>query len=69
LAPLKDKNEGGYEEVHFFGDKVFKGGNDFEIYNDKRVTSGFYVNGPHDTNKLLNELFITDRVSKIFIDK
>jgi phosphomannomutase len=68
LAPLKDKDEGGYEEVHFFGDKVFMGGNDFEIYNDERVTSGFHVNGPQETNSLLNQLFLNDRVGNIFIE-
>ena len=49
LAPLLDKNEGGYEEIYFFGDKVFQGGNDFEIYHDKRIKYGYHVAGPHET--------------------
>ena len=69
LAPLVNQDEGGYQEVHFFGDKVFKGGNDFEIYNDARVTSGYYVRDPSETQSLLKELFLTDRFNKIFINK
>ncbi len=30
---LKD----GFKEIHFFGDKTFKGGNDFEIFQDERT--------------------------------
>lgn len=52
------KKEGGieYTTVHFFGDKTFKGGNDFEIYEDSRTT-GHSVTGPEDTMKILKELF------------
>ncbi|KAK6457852.1 phosphomannomutase [Scheffersomyces xylosifermentans] len=45
-----------FEEIHFFGDKSYKGGNDYEIYEDKR-TIGHAVNSPADTIKILNELF------------
>lgn len=45
-----------FDEIHFFGDKTFKGGNDYEIYNDKR-TIGHHVNNPQDTKKQLIELF------------
>ena len=45
-----------YTTVHFFGDKTFKGGNDYEIYEDKR-TVGHSVSGPDDTMKILKELF------------
>lgn len=48
---------------------MFKGGNDFEIYNDSRVTSGYYVRDPSETQSLLKELFLTDRFNKIFINK
>lgn len=46
----------GYEEIHFFGDKTMKGGNDYEIFNDSR-TIGHTVNGPEDTLKQIKELF------------
>ena len=29
--------EGEYDEIHFFGDKTFKGGNDYEIFTHPRV--------------------------------
>jgi len=45
-----------FEEIHFFGDKSYKGGNDYEIYNDPR-TIGHAVNSPADTIRILNELF------------
>ncbi|EYE98318.1 phosphomannomutase [Aspergillus ruber CBS 135680] len=37
-----------YDEIHFFGDKIYEGGNDFELYMDQR-TIGHVVNGPEDT--------------------
>ncbi|CAK7906277.1 phosphomannomutase [[Candida] anglica] len=45
-----------FEEIHFFGDKSYKGGNDYEIYTDER-TIGHAVNSPEDTIKILNDLF------------
>lgn len=45
-----------FKEIHFFGDKSYKGGNDYEIYNDPR-TIGHAVNSPDDTIKILKELF------------
>ena len=38
----------GYDEIHFFGDKTGAGGNDHEIFEDKR-TVGHTVTGPEDT--------------------
>ncbi|TFY75984.1 hypothetical protein EWM64_g8028 [Hericium alpestre] len=46
----------GFEEIHFFGDKTYKGGNDWEIYNDPR-TIGHAVSSPDDTARILKELF------------
>lgn len=46
----------GFEHIHFFGDKCYKGGNDYEIYEDKR-TIGHSVNSPADTERILKELF------------
>ncbi|KAI0977971.1 hypothetical protein GJ496_012006 [Pomphorhynchus laevis] len=45
----------GVKDIHFFGDKVYKGGNDYEIYNDKRV-KGNAVEGPSHTLSLLKEM-------------
>jgi len=45
-----------YTTIHFFGDKAFEGGNDWEIYSDKRTT-GHSVTGPDDTIRLIREMF------------
>jgi len=45
-----------YKAIHFFGDKSFPGGNDYEIFSDSR-TQGHAVTGPEDTMKILKELF------------
>ena len=44
-------------EIHFFGDKTLPGGNDYEIFTDKRVI-GHHVNCYQDTIKILSDLFI-----------
>lgn len=53
-----EKNLSGveYTTIHFFGDKTYKGGNDYEIYEDKRTT-GHKVEKPGDTIAILKELF------------
>ena len=53
-----EKNLSGveYKTIHFFGDKTYKGGNDYEIFEDKR-TEGHAVESPKDTMKILKELF------------
>jgi phosphomannomutase len=52
------KRPGGveYTTIHFFGDKTFEGGNDYEIFTDKR-TIGHTVTGPQDTIDELKKLF------------
>ena len=52
------KNNGGeeYTTVHFFGDKTYKGGNDYEIYEDSR-TIGHAVTCPEDTMAELKKIF------------
>jgi phosphomannomutase len=45
-----------YKTIHFFGDKTFVGGNDYEIYEDSR-TIGHSVDGPADTIAQLKKLF------------
>ncbi|KAF7458043.1 phosphomannomutase [Cryptosporidium felis] len=47
--------EGKFDEIHFFGDKTGPGGNDHEIYNDKRVIGHSVIN-PNDTIQQLNRL-------------
>ncbi|KAF9940523.1 Phosphomannomutase [Mortierella alpina] len=45
-----------FKTIHFFGDKTFKGGNDYEIFSDPRVT-GHSVTSPEHTESILRELF------------
>ena len=52
---LKHIPEGLYDAVHFFGDSVDKGGNDYELYSHHRVI-GHRVTGPDDTQKQLTTL-------------
>ena len=47
-----------YEEIYFFGDKVYEGGNDFGLYHDPSIKKGYAVDGPVDTEKFLREDFI-----------
>lgn len=50
----------GFTQIHFFGDKTYKGGNDYEIFTDER-TIGHTVTCPEDTAKLLKELFFSSK--------
>ncbi|KAJ7132111.1 eukaryotic phosphomannomutase [Mycena epipterygia] len=54
---LKHVADEGFEEIHFVGDRTFKGGNDYEIFADPR-TIGHTVDGPADTIRLLKEVFL-----------
>ncbi|CAD7949898.1 unnamed protein product [Amoebophrya sp. A25] len=45
-----------YGEIHFFGDKTFPGGNDYEISTHASV-QGHTVTAPEDTMQQLSELF------------
>ncbi|KAM3414987.1 Phosphomannomutase [Cercospora zeina] len=45
-----------YTTIHFFGDKTYQGGNDYEIYEDPR-TVGHSVKNPDDTAAELKKLF------------
>lgn len=53
---LQHVEDEGFEKIHFFGDKSYEGGNDYEIYNDSR-TIGHAVQTPEETMKILNEEF------------
>lgn len=46
-----------FNEIHFFGDKTYKGGNDFEIYESER-TVGHTVTSPDDTATQCKSLFL-----------
>eukprot|EP00184_Porphyridium_aerugineum_P006730 CAMPEP_0184700744 /NCGR_PEP_ID=MMETSP0313-20130426/15785_1 /TAXON_ID=2792 /ORGANISM="Porphyridium aerugineum, Strain SAG 1380-2" /LENGTH=253 /DNA_ID=CAMNT_0027160551 /DNA_START=221 /DNA_END=982 /DNA_ORIENTATION=+ len=48
-----------FKTVHFFGDKTFKGGNDYEIYESER-TIGHSVKTYEDTIRICNELFLSE---------
>ncbi|WWD16355.1 hypothetical protein CI109_100781 [Kwoniella shandongensis] len=54
---LKHLEGEGFDTIHFFGDKTFKGGNDYEIFSDPSVT-GHTVENPDHTIRLLDELFL-----------
>lgn len=53
------QKHGQFEEIHFFGDKTFEGGNDYEIFTHPD-TQGHTVTSPEDTRRQLNELFHVD---------
>jgi phosphomannomutase len=55
LRFLKEKD---YDEIHFFGDKTFEGGNDFEIFTHNR-TIGHTVASPDDTREQCTKLFMS----------
>jgi len=50
--------ENKYDKIYFFGDMVHEGGNDYEIFHDKRV-HGFKVTSYDDTIDILNNNFLT----------
>ncbi|KAL3917315.1 MAG: hypothetical protein SGILL_004770 [Bacillariaceae sp.] len=47
-----------YDEIHFFGDKTFEGGNDYEIFSSER-TVGHTVTSPEDTIEQVTKLFLS----------
>ncbi|GKZ00198.1 phosphomannomutase 1 [Mayamaea pseudoterrestris] len=47
-----------YDEIHFFGDKTFEGGNDYEIFTHER-TIGHTVTSPDDTVQQCTKLFLS----------
>lgn len=50
--------EGEFDEIHFFGDKTFQGGNDYEIFTSER-TIGHTVTSPDDTKEQCTKLFMS----------
>jgi phosphomannomutase len=47
-----------FDEIHFFGDKTFEGGNDHEIFSHER-TIGHTVTSPDDTKDQCTKLFLS----------
>lgn len=54
---LKFISPNDFDEVHFFGDKTFEGGNDYEIFTSER-TIGHTVTSPEDTMEQCTKLFM-----------
>lgn len=50
-----------FKEIHFFGDRTEKGGNDHEIFEDER-TIGHRVESPRDTEIMLMQMFRLDEL-------
>lgn len=53
---LRHIPESAFDEIHFFGDKTFEGGNDYEIFVHPRV-AGHTVTSPADTITQCRQLF------------
>ncbi|GJE91145.1 phosphomannomutase [Phanerochaete sordida] len=53
---LRHVEDEHFDEIHFFGDKTYKGGNDYEIFSDPR-TIGHTVANPPETMVALKEQF------------
>ncbi|OIR56654.1 MAG: phosphomannomutase [Amphiamblys sp. WSBS2006] len=53
---LRHLQKHSFEEIHFFGDKTEKGGNDHEIFNHPSVI-GHTVTSPEDTVQQLKRIF------------
>lgn len=50
--------EGDFDEIHFFGDKTFEGGNDYEIFSaDRTIGHAIADANPMTTLKELEKLF------------
>jgi phosphomannomutase len=55
---LKFLSSDDFDEIHFFGDKTFEGGNDYEIFTHER-TIGHTVTSPEDTKEQCIKLFMS----------
>lgn len=55
---LKFIDDKDFDEIHFFGDKTFAGGNDYEIFTHER-TKGHTVTSPDDTMEQCTKLFLS----------
>lgn len=55
---LRHLEKDAFKTIHFFGDKTFVGGNDYEIYSHPLVT-GHAVKNPEDTMEQLRHIFFS----------
>ncbi|CAL1276298.1 unnamed protein product, partial [Larinioides sclopetarius] len=55
---LKHIDRDAYQNIHFFGDKTFPGGNDFELFSHEAVI-GHTVTSPEDTMEQLNKMYFS----------
>lgn len=55
---LRFLDDADFDQIHFFGDKTFVGGNDYEIFIHER-TIGHNVTSPDDTKEQCMKLFIS----------
>ncbi|XP_043718783.1 phosphomannomutase-like [Telopea speciosissima] len=53
-----------FQEIHFFGDKTYEGGNDYEIYESDQ-TMGHTVTSPEDTVEQCTALFLAEQVGDL----
>lgn len=60
------KND-GFTEIHFFGDKTFKGGNDYEIFVSSD-TYGHTVSDPDNTIEQVNEIIVQTGKNKNIVE-
>ena len=54
---LRHLQQFNFKEIHFFGDKAYPGGNDYEIYSHKD-TIGHKVSSFHDTLDMVTKLWL-----------
>ena len=52
-----------YDNIIFFGDKGYLGGNDYEIITNEKITKGIRVKNPEDTIEFVNK--IVDEIHNI----
>ena len=48
--------EKDYDNIIFFGDKGYFGGNDYEIITNDKITKGFRVKNPEETIEFVNKI-------------
>jgi len=52
---LNHIEKNNYDKIHFFGDKTFQGGNDYELFNHPDI-EGHSVKSPEETLAILREI-------------
>lgn len=55
---LRFVEDAGFDEIHFFGDKTYEGGNDYEIFESDK-TIGHTVASPEDTLRICKDLWLS----------